>query len=246
MKRRLLAALAACLVTTCVHAQSNASGPFVTPSGTLQFSRADRDFVGMLDKVIFNLLSNAFKFTANNGFVHVHIGKSAEGKAALIKVEDNGVGISRDALAHAFEPFYQGAFENYKGSGLGLALSKELIQSHAGKISVQSEKGKGTTFSILLPLGNAHLKPEEMLFNEEATSHLYEHEKIYEEEAEAIRVTELSAFFKALPVMVKSAGAKEAFTFLAGLQEYKNAMNAITNNLFIYTEFGLIILIEEI
>ena len=140
----------------------------------------------MIDKVIFNLLSNAFKFTAYNGFVHVHIGKTAEGKAALIKVEDNGVGISKDALAHAFEPFYQGAFENYKGSGLGLALSKELIQSHAGQISVQSEKGKGTTFSILLPLGNAHLKPEEMLFNEEATSHLYEHEKIYEEEAEAI------------------------------------------------------------
>ena len=54
MKRRLFAALAACLVTTCVHAQSNTSGPFVTPSGTLQFSRADRDFVGMLDKVIFD------------------------------------------------------------------------------------------------------------------------------------------------------------------------------------------------
>ena len=54
MKRRLLAALAACLVATCAYAQSNASGPFVTPSGTLQFSRVDRDFVGMLDKVIFD------------------------------------------------------------------------------------------------------------------------------------------------------------------------------------------------
>jgi len=54
MKRRLLAALAACLVATCVHAQSNASGPFVTPAGTLQFSRVDRDYVGMLDKVIFD------------------------------------------------------------------------------------------------------------------------------------------------------------------------------------------------
>jgi hypothetical protein len=53
-KRLLLAALAACLVATCVHAQSNASGPFVTPAGTLQFSRVDRDFVGMLDKVIFD------------------------------------------------------------------------------------------------------------------------------------------------------------------------------------------------
>lgn len=53
-KRLLLAALAACLAATCVHAQSNTSGPFVTPAGTLQFSRVDRDFVGMLDKVIFD------------------------------------------------------------------------------------------------------------------------------------------------------------------------------------------------
>jgi len=53
-KRLFLAALAACTVWTCVHAQSNASGPFVTPSGTLQFSRTDRDFVGMLDRVIFD------------------------------------------------------------------------------------------------------------------------------------------------------------------------------------------------
>lgn len=142
----------------------------------------------MLDKVIFNLLSNAFKFTANNGFVHVYISKTNEMNSALIKVEDNGVGISKNALLHTFEPFYQGDFENYKGSGLGLALSKELIQSHTGQISVQSEKGKGTTFSILLPLGNAHLKPEEMLLNEEASSHLYEHEKIYKEDDDLIKV----------------------------------------------------------
>ena len=138
--------------------------------------------VNMLDKVIFNLLSNAFKFTGDNGLIHVYICQSAEDNAAIIKVEDNGVGISKAALAHAFEPFYQGDFENYKGSGLGLALSKELIQSHKGSIAVQSEKGKGTTFTIQLPLGNAHLKPDELISGEEIPSQLYEHEKIFVEE----------------------------------------------------------------
>lgn len=146
--------------------------------------------VNMLDKVIFNLLSNAFKFTADNGFVHVYISKAPDGKAAVIKVQDNGVGISKAALAHTFEPFYQGDFENYKGSGLGLALSKELIQSHAGSISVQSEKGKGTTFTVLLPLGHGHLKPDEMTSSEETPSHLYEHEKIFVEEGEGVAAEE--------------------------------------------------------
>ena len=146
--------------------------------------------VNMLDKVIFNLLSNAFKFTGDYGLVHLYISKSADGNAVVIKVEDNGVGISKAALAHAFEPFYQGDFENYKGSGLGLALSKELIQSHKGSISVHSEKGKGTTFTILLPLGSAHLKPEEMISGEEIPSQLYEHEKIFVEEEDINNVTE--------------------------------------------------------
>jgi signal transduction histidine kinase/DNA-binding response OmpR family regulator len=135
--------------------------------------------VNMMDKVIFNLLSNAFKFTNDNGFIYVHISKSENGQEALIKVEDNGAGMSKEALEHAFEVFYQGDYENYKGSGLGLALSKELIRLHQGTISVSSEKWKGTTFVIRLPLGNAHLKKEEMVEGEAAPALLYEQEKIY-------------------------------------------------------------------
>ncbi len=138
----------------------------------------------MLDKVVFNLLSNAFKFTKDKGLVHVYLSKSPDGKAAIINVQDNGVGISREALSHTFEPFYQGDFENYKGSGIGLALSKELMQIHKGEIAVESEKGKGATFTLRLPLGNAHLKPEEMQVKEELSPLFYEHEKIYLEEVE--------------------------------------------------------------
>ncbi|HSN59311.1 MAG TPA: substrate-binding domain-containing protein, partial [Ferruginibacter sp.] len=68
--------------------------------------------VTMIDKVIFNLLSNAFKFTKENGFIHVTVSKS--GDMAVIKVEDNGVGMGPNALEHAFEPFFQGEYENYK------------------------------------------------------------------------------------------------------------------------------------
>ncbi len=133
--------------------------------------------VTMLDKVIFNLLSNAFKFTNDNGFIHVYVSK--EENEAAIKVEDNGVGMSKEALEHAFEVFYQGDYENYKGSGLGLALSKELIQLHKGSISVHSEKWKGTTFEIRLPLGNAHLDKDEMVEGEVNPAILYELEKVY-------------------------------------------------------------------
>lgn len=137
--------------------------------------------VNMLDKVIFNLLSNAFKFTKDNGYIHIYISKPDNGNKVVIKIEDNGVGMSMDALGHAFEVFYQGEYENYKGSGLGLALSKELIGLHKGTIAVSSEKWKGTTFEICLPLGNAHLAKDEMASSVQETNQvvLYEHEKIF-------------------------------------------------------------------
>jgi ABC-type sugar transport system substrate-binding protein/DNA-binding response OmpR family regulator/nitrogen-specific signal transduction histidine kinase len=137
--------------------------------------------VTKLDKVIFNLLSNAFKFTKDNGYIHIYINKNENGNDVVIKIEDNGVGMSKDAIDHAFEVFYQGEYENYKGSGLGLALSKELIGLHKGSISVTSEKWKGTTFEIHLPLGNAHLAKDEMVASALETTQvvLYEHEKIF-------------------------------------------------------------------
>ena len=137
--------------------------------------------VTMLDKVIFNLLSNAFKFTKDNGYIHIYIYKSENSHNAVIKIEDNGVGMSKDAVDHAFDVFYQGEYENYKGSGLGLALSKSLIELHKGSITVASENLKGTTFEIYLPLGNEHLAKDEIVDSSPAAiqSILYEHAKIY-------------------------------------------------------------------
>jgi signal transduction histidine kinase/DNA-binding response OmpR family regulator len=116
----------------------------------------------MLDKVIFNLLSNAFKFTPDKGRVYLYI-KNVMPDRVQITVEDNGIGMSESEVAHVFEVFYQ-AESNYKalGTGLGLALSKELISLHQGTISVRSKPNKETEFKIELPLGNKHFKPDEL------------------------------------------------------------------------------------
>ncbi|MEX6687973.1 substrate-binding domain-containing protein [Danxiaibacter flavus] len=118
--------------------------------------------VTMVDKVLYNLLSNSFKFTADNGSIILSIEKNSETDQAIIHVQDNGIGMTPDEQAHAFDTFYQGDHESHKGSGLGLSLSKELIELHRGSISVNSQKGKGTTFTITLPLGNSHFSPEEI------------------------------------------------------------------------------------
>lgn len=135
--------------------------------------------VNMLDKVLFNLLSNSFKFTKEGGYIYIYINRSEDEKQVIIKVEDNGVGMEREAVKNIFSVFYQGEFENQKGSGLGLALSKEIIKLHKGSISVSSEKWKGTTFTIQLPLGNAHLSEKEMTERTETPFVDYEDEKVY-------------------------------------------------------------------
>jgi len=135
--------------------------------------------VNMLDKVVFNLLSNAFKFTKDHGYIHLSVGRSEEKNEVTIKVEDNGIGMSQEVVNKVFNLFFQGEYENHKGSGLGLALSKELIKLHKGIITVSSEKGKVTTFQIHLPLGQAHLNENEIGEAEQTPLLQYENEKVY-------------------------------------------------------------------
>ena len=119
--------------------------------------------ITMIDKVIFNVLSNAFKFTREHGLIYVTISKRNEN--AIINIEDDGIGMKKEVIDHAFEPFFQGEYENYKGTGLGLALSKELMELHHGSIIVTSEKRKGSVFEISLPLGNSHFEKNEIAAN---------------------------------------------------------------------------------
>ena len=142
--------------------------------------------VTMLDKVLFNLLSNAFKFTGENGIINITIDKTADGNMAVIKVQDSGVGMSMNDAEHAFELFYQGHSSTFRGSGLGLSLSKELINLHRGTITVKSEKGKGTDFEIKLPIGKSHLQPDEILSEKLSLINTYEDIKIYTTDMEPV------------------------------------------------------------
>ena len=111
-----------------------------------------------LEKVVHNLLSNAFKFTREGGEVILNL--KLQGKQGVaITVQDTGVGIPEGDIDKIFDRFYQvdsSQTRAYEGSGLGMALAKELVTLHNGKISVESIEGKGTIFTVLLPIGKAH------------------------------------------------------------------------------------------
>ena len=116
------------------------------------------------DKVLYNLLSNAMKFTLEDGTITVML--QPAGDHCLLKVTDTGIGIRPDQIPHLFERFRQAegsANRSYEGSGLGLALVKELVDLHGGQISVESVYGSGTTFTVWLQTGMTHLPPDQLI-----------------------------------------------------------------------------------
>lgn len=106
--------------------------------------------IQLFDKVLFNLIGNAIKFTPNYGKIHISVSNNDD--ALTLLIEDSGVGMSIDEQDHAFEPFYQGKNVGVQGSGLGLALCKQIVELHNGTITLKSEKDKGTLCQIILPL----------------------------------------------------------------------------------------------
>ncbi|MBX2822505.1 MAG: response regulator [Rhodothermaceae bacterium] len=108
--------------------------------------------VDKIEKVVVNLLSNAFKFTPPGGKVSVSF-SSANGGIEII-VADTGAGISREHLPHLFDRFYQAestSTRSHEGTGIGLALAKELVELHDGTIRVESTEGFGSRFTVQLP-----------------------------------------------------------------------------------------------
>ena len=138
--------------------------------------------VNMLDKVIFNLLSNALKFTADHGRIYVTLARTET--EAIIEVSDNGLGMTEEELGQIFNRFYQSDTNYSRGSGLGLSLSKELMMLHKGTIHVSSKKGEGTIFSLQLPLGEEHLTAQEKIPQQSQGVKLYDEMKIYTTVAE--------------------------------------------------------------
>lgn len=105
-----------------------------------------------LKRVLDNLISNAMKYNREGGTIT--LSQQSDGKGVFILVSDTGTGIAQTDLSKVFDGFYRGdkARSNIKGNGLGLAIAKQIIESHRGKIWVKSEVGAGTDFFIYMPL----------------------------------------------------------------------------------------------
>jgi signal transduction histidine kinase/DNA-binding response OmpR family regulator/streptogramin lyase len=118
-----------------------------------------------MENILYNLLSNAFKFTPAGRQITVSVRINQSKDFTVISIADTGKGIAAEHLTHIFDRFYQvedPLTKGEEGTGIGLALVKELVELHHGDIEVESIVGKGTTFSVVLPLGREHLKDEEI------------------------------------------------------------------------------------
>ncbi len=146
----------------------------------------------LLDKVIFNLISNAIKFSREDGHVTVTVGMSNDNQV-FVKVEDNGVGIYEKEIPLVFDQFYQADNAPVIGSGIGLSLAREIIRLHHGTIEVKSQKWKSTTFTILLPIGDQHLGSVEKA-QDSSMQDSHQQLDIYQGDLEKISYDEGAAF----------------------------------------------------
>ena len=142
---------------------------------TLEFSSNREECYAVVDhhvigKIMYNLLSNAYKFTPASGSIALDV--SVQDEYFQLTVEDSGIGIAADKLSMIFDKFYQAENSidaSYQGTGIGLALVKELVELHGGSIEVISTEGKGTCFSLIFPLKLAEKTSQQASFSIETT-----------------------------------------------------------------------------
>ena len=115
-----------------------------------------------VNKVFNNLLSNAFKFTPPQGKISITLWRADD--SVCIDLSDTGHGMDQKTMEHAFDPFYQAESDSkYIGTGIGLALVKQIVQASKGQITIESKLGEGTTFHIIVPIINDQAAPEQTL-----------------------------------------------------------------------------------
>ncbi len=117
-----------------------------------------------MDKIIFNLLSNAAKYTHEGGSVTLQVATNNRYDHIIIQVKDTGVGIPKEKMKHLFSRFYDGDYRNNRtsGTGLGLALTRDLIYLHGGRITCDSVEGQGTTFTLEVPINKESFAPSQI------------------------------------------------------------------------------------
>ena len=115
-----------------------------------------------MDKIIYNLLSNAIKYNKVGGKIDVSLSLNKE--QAVITIADNGIGMSKEKMKHLYTRFFDGDYrkQNMPGTGIGLSLTHDLVKLHHGDIQCESQEGKGTTFTITLPIRKSAYAPDEI------------------------------------------------------------------------------------
>lgn len=117
-----------------------------------------------IDKILYNLLSNAAKYNEQGGVVMVGVELETNRNSVILKVADNGKGLSPEAVRNLFKRFYEGDYRKFKtiGTGIGLSLTKDLVELHKGSIRVVSEPDEGTCFYVNIPVGRDAYKADEI------------------------------------------------------------------------------------
>jgi len=179
---------------------------------------ADQD---KFEKILSNLLSNAFKFTGDGGEIRVVIREvgGPGGRWSEISVTDTGIGIAPENIGKIFDRFYQvdasHALEN-GGTGIGLALAKELVELHKGTITVQSEPGHGSRFTVRLPLGKEQWGDNEIAAGEADRGTLESHAtESLTREAERSKTRE-TAMSAGAPVVLVAEDNTDVRTYIRG------------------------------
>ncbi|MEP2023910.1 MAG: two-component regulator propeller domain-containing protein [Reichenbachiella sp.] len=137
-----------------------------------------------LEKIVVNLLSNAFKYTAEFGHVEFELVED-KGQVTLI-VKDDGIGIPEDEMEYIFNRYYRvrdAKNKKSKGTGIGLSLTKELVELHRGVIDLESKENEGSVFTVFLKKGTDHLNPED--FSSPGSEYQYENQELFKSDQQA-------------------------------------------------------------
>lgn len=117
-----------------------------------------------LDKILYNLLSNAAKYNKEGGFIQVTLSYGKNKDFVVLRVKDNGKGISKEKQETLFKRFYEGDYRKFNtiGTGIGLSLTKDLVELHEGTITVESEVDQGAEFIVNIPIERSYYKEEQI------------------------------------------------------------------------------------
>lgn len=117
-----------------------------------------------MDKILYNLLSNAAKYNREGGFIHVDLSYGESKDEAVLSVKDNGQGLNKKDQKNLFKRFYEGDYRKFNtiGTGIGLSLVKDLVTLHRGQITVDSDEGAGTCFSVTIPISTSYYDQDQV------------------------------------------------------------------------------------